>query len=181
MFLLLLFLLHLECICFIVRYFVYFCCLEFDDRCPRIYSLIGPCPALDCRRIPICRQNQVCCPTRCGGAGCADLPGGKLVYSVLFMKGLSEVESSRTHFEVLSLGLEGQVLGLLASSPRKLACPRKTFWKTEKLFGKRFFVEIARKIFVKTFFFFGEHLRLCPWSLDLASDFFCVLGLGLES
>ena len=33
-----------------------------------------------------------------------------------------EVESSRTHFEVL--GLEGQVLGLEASSPRKLACPR---------------------------------------------------------
>ena len=69
-------------------------------------------------------------------------------------------------------------------------------------------------MFVKTFFFFffGEHLRLCPWSLALASsipvlglesvcprkgcpwpwpriffvslalasDFFCVLGLGLE-
>ena len=36
----------------------------------------------------------------------------------------AEVESSRTHFEVL--GLEGQVLGLglEASSPRKLACPR---------------------------------------------------------
>ena len=45
---------------------------------------------------------------------------------------LAEVESSRTslasrtHFEVLGLGLEGQVLGLglEASSPRKLACPR---------------------------------------------------------
>ena len=42
----------------------------------------------------------------------------------------AEVESSRTslasstHFEVLGLGLEGQVLGLEASSPRKLACPR---------------------------------------------------------
>ena len=44
----------------------------------------------------------------------------------------TEVESSRTslasrtHFEVLGLGLEGQVLGLglEASSPRKLACPR---------------------------------------------------------
>ena len=79
-----------------------------------------------------------------------------------------------------------------------------------------FFVEIAWKIFVKTFFFgdrlknfcealfffFFEHLRLCPWSLALASSipvlglesvcprkgypwprpriFFCVLGLGLE-
>ena len=39
---------------------------------------------------------------------------------------LPEVESSRTDFEVLGLGLEGQVLGLglEASSPRKLACPR---------------------------------------------------------
>ena len=54
----------------------------------------------------------------------------------------------------------------------------------EKFFRKRFFVEIALKIFVKTLFlFFGKHLRLCPWSrafLSLASDFFCVLGLGLE-
>ena len=48
----------------------------------------------------------------------------------------------------------------------------------EKFFGKRFFVEIARKIFVNTFFFFffGEHLRLCPWSL--ASS---IPVLGLES
>ena len=43
---------------------------------------------------------------------------------------LPEVESfrtslaSRTHFEVLGLGLEGQVLGLEALGPRKLACPR---------------------------------------------------------
>ena len=34
--------------------------------------------------------------------------------------------------------------------------------------------------------FFGEHLRLCPWSLtsrglSWASKFFCVLGLGLSS
>ena len=92
----------------------------------------------------------------------------------------------------------------------------------EKFFGRRFWVEIAWKFFVKTFFFFfffffgdclknfcealffffGEHLRFvslvlglglehsCPWpreclsserlSLALASDFFCVLGLGLE-
>ena len=134
-----------------------------------------------------------------------------------------EVESSRTDFEVLGLGLE-------ASSPRKLACPRledsTIFWKVKilwsgwKIFWKGFFrgdrlrnfcedlfffffLEIAWKIFVKTFFFFffGEHLRFvslvlglglehsCPWpreclsserlSLALASDFFCVLGLGL--
>ena len=40
-----------------------------------------------------------------------------------------------------------------------------------------FFFEIAWKIFVKTFFF-GEHLRLCPWSLALASS---ISVLGLES
>ena len=124
--------------------------------------------------------------------------------------------ASRTHFEVL--GLEGQVLGLglEASSPRKLACPRledstifwivkilwsawKFFWKTcfrgdrlknfcEDLFFLFFFLEIAWKIFVKTFkdlFFFGEHLRLCPWPrafLSLASRVSvlgkAVLGLG---
>ena len=130
---------------------------------------------------------------------------------------LASRTSSRTDFEVLGLGLEGQVLGLglEASSPRKLACPRledsTIFWKVKilwsgwKIFWKAFFVEIAWKIFVKTFFFFfGEHLRFvslvlglglehsCPWpreclsserlslALALASDFFCVLGLGLE-
>ena len=45
----------------------------------------------------------------------------------------------------------------------------------EKFFGKRFFVEIAWKMFIKTFFF-GEHLRLCP--LFLASS---IPVLGLES
>ena len=72
----------------------------------------------------------------------------------------------------------------------------------ENFFGKRFFVEIARKIFVKTFFFFFFWRALalvslvlglehsCSWpqeclsserlSLALASDFFCVLSLGLE-
>ena len=121
--------------------------------------------------------------------------------------------SSRTHFEVLGLGLEGQVLGLglEASSPRKLACPRlkdstifwnvKILWSAWKIFWKTFFsgdrlknfcedffffwtspeifffLEIAWKIFVKTFFFW-EHLRLCPWSLALASS---IPVLGLES
>ena len=97
------------------------------------------------------------------------------------------MESSRTDFEVLGLGLEGQVLGLglEASSLRKLACPRledstifwivkilwsgwKIFWKTffcgDRL--KNFFLEIAWKIFVKTFFFFLESTSACvlgPW------------------
>ena len=47
----------------------------------------------------------------------------------------------------------------------------------EKFFGKGFFVEIAWKISVKTFFF-GEHLHLCPWSFALASS---IPVLGLES
>ena len=112
------------------------------------------------------------------------------------------MESSRTHFEVLGFGLEGQVLGLglEASSPRKLACPRledssifwiiKILWSAWKIFWKTFFCgdrlknfcvdlffffEIAWKIFVKTFCF-GEHLRLCPWSLALS-----IPVLGLES
>ena len=51
----------------------------------------------------------------------------------------------------------------------------------EKFFGKRFFVEIAWKFLWRPFFFFGEHLRLCPWSLALASmaSRTSVLGLGL--
>ena len=46
----------------------------------------------------------------------------------------------------------------------------------KKFFERRFFLEIAEKILVKTFFF-GEHLRLCPWSLALASS---IPVLGLE-
>ena len=134
---------------------------------------------------------------------------------------IPEVESSRTslasrtQFEVLGLGLEGQVLGLglEASSPRKLACPRledstifwnvKILWSARKIVWKTFFSGDRLKNFCENlFFFFGEHLRFvslvlglglehsCPWpreclsserlSLALASDFFCVLGLGLS-
>ena len=68
---------------------------------------------------------------------------------------LLEVESSRTHFEVLGLGLEGQVLGLglEASSTQKLACPRledstifillKFGGALEKFVGRHVFLEIA--------------------------------------
>ena len=72
----------------------------------------------------------------------------------------------------------------------------------EDLFFFFFFGDRLKKFCEDLFFFFGEHLRFvslvlglglehsCPWpreclsserlSLALASDFFCVLGLGLE-
>ena len=112
---------------------------------------------------------------------------------------LASKASSRTHFE--DLGLEGQVLGvgLEASFPRKLPCLRledstifeslKFCTSPKKIFGRRFFLEIARKKFLKTFFF--ENICACvlgPWpqeglsseGLSLALHFFCVLGLDLE-
>ena len=118
----------------------------------------------------------------------------------------TEVESSRTDFEVL--GLEGQVLGLglEASRPPKLACPRledstifwivQVLWSAWKIFWKTFFCGDRLKNFGKTFFFLEstcacvlglglEHS--CPWpreclsserlSLALASDFFVSLAL----
>ena len=48
----------------------------------------------------------------------------------------------------------------------------------EKFFGKRFFCGDRLKNFCEDLFFFGEHLRLCPWSLALASS---IPVLGLES
>ena len=62
----------------IVQYFVYFCCLDFDDRCPP--RPLDSCPIFNCRRISLCRQGEICCPTRCGRAGCVNLPGGRLTY-----------------------------------------------------------------------------------------------------
>ena len=77
------------------------------------------------------------------------------------------MESSRTDFEVLGLGLKGQVLGLALASRLQvlenwpvLGSRTALFFgmlkfrgALEKFLGKRFLVEIARKIFVKTFFF----------------------------
>ena len=65
----------------------------------------------------------------------------------------------------------------LVSSSRD--CPKKNFWRPlspEKKFWRPFF-EIAWKNFWRPFFFW-EHLRLCPWSLALASR---GSVLGLES
>ena len=89
---------------------------------------------------------------------------------------MSEVQSSRmslasrtslrTHFEVLGLGLEGQVLGLAleASSPQKLACPRledstifwivKILWSAWKIFWKTFFCGDRLKNFCEDLPFF---------------------------
>ena len=143
---------------------------------------------------------------------------------------LASRTSSRTHFEVLGLGLEGQVLGLglegLKSSKIALSSARGTavFFELLKFCGALekflenifrgdrlknfcedlFFLRSPEKFLWRPFFFFGEHLRLCPWSglgplgsfehscpwpreclsserlsLALASDFFCVIGLGL--
>ena len=138
-------------------------------------------------------------------------------YRYRYFAWLAEVESSRTHFEVLGLGLEGQVLGLEASSPQKLLCPRLEdsisfncwnfvdrlkkiledvfYWRTPKnFFWRPFFWRLPEK-FLLGLFFFGEHLRLCPWFLASSIPvlvfervcprkgcpwpriFFCVLGL----
>ena len=138
------------------------------------------------------RNNSICCT-----AWLSSAMARKLCALILHRSPTLEVESSRPHFEVLGLGLEGQVLGLEASSPRKLACPRledstifwivKILWSAWKIFEKRFFVEIAWKIFVKTFFFFFFFWRSPKTFLwrpfffvFLESTCACVLGHGLE-
>ena len=115
--------------------------------------------------------------------------------------------ASRTHFEVLGLGLEGQVLGLglEASSPRKLACPRledsTIFWIVKilrsawKIFWKTFFCGDRLKNFCEDlfFFFFWRALALvslvlclglehsCPWPRECLSSERLSLALALAS
>ena len=140
------------------------------------------------------------------------------------LKSLALALASKVKSLALALASRPQVLEnwpVLGSRTALFFGKLKFCGAVEKFFGKRFFVEIAWKIFVKTFFFFffgdrlknfcedlfffffGEHLRFvslvlglglehsCPWpreclsserlslALALASDFFCVLGLGL--
>ena len=83
--------------------------------------------------------------------------------------------SSRTHFKVL---------GLEASSPQKLACPRlevstifwivKILWSSWKIFWKTCFSGDRLKNFCEELFFFGDHLKnfsedLCAFFLFLRS------------
>ena len=104
---------------------------------------------------------------------------------------LASRTSSRTHFEVLGLGLE-------ASSPRKLACPRlkdstsfwnvKILWSAWKIFWKTIFSGDHLKNFWEDLFFFFFWDRLKNFCEDLFFYFFwralalvsLVLGLGLE-
>ena len=106
--------------------------------------------------------------------------------------------------KVKSLASRPQVLenwSVLGSRTAPFSELLKFCGASEKIFGRRFFLEIAWNFFVKTFFFgdrlknfckdlflFGEHLRLCPWSLAssisvLGLERVCprkaVLGLGL--
>ena len=89
------------------------------------------------------------------------------------------MESSSTHFEVLGLGLEAYKSSKIAqSSAKDYFLNHKNFvGKRQKpcgKFAKIFFLEIARKKFLMTFFF-GEHLGLYSWSLASSSP---VFGLG---
>ena len=121
------------------------------------------------------------------------LPGSNF-FALFCAKKVAEVESSRTHFEVLGLGLE-------ASSPQKLACPRledntifwfvKILWSAWKIFWKTFFCGDRPKNFCEDLFFFWEQSCACvlvtwPWPrafLSLASKVSvlekAVLGFGL--
>ena len=120
---------------------------------------------------------------------------------------LASRTSSRTYFEVLNLGLEGQVfgLGLEASSPRKLPCPRlkdsSTFkpltfcWKTTETLRKicedLFWFSSIEDCLKKNFedLFFWENTCACvlctwPWSrafLSLASGGSVLEGAVLTS
>ena len=105
----------------------------------------------------------------------------------------SEVKSSRTDFEVLSLGVE-------ASSPQKLPCPRlednTIFWTVEilsenvrkickDLLGNRLKKNFWRPFFENTCACVLGLERVCPWPwpqnlfVSLASKG-SVLGLGLR-
>ena len=101
----------------------------------------------------------------------------------------------RPRFEVLGFGLEGQVLGLglEASSPRKLACPRledssifwivKILWSAWKIFWKTYFCGDRLENFCKDPFFFlrsPEKFLWRPFFFFWENTCACLLGLGFE-
>ena len=95
---------------------------------------------------------------------------------------LPEVESSRTRFEVLGLGLEDQVLGLKASSPRledsSIFWIVKILWSAWKIFWITFFRGDCLKNFCEDLFF-GDRPKkffLRPFFFFLESTCACVLG-----
>ena len=95
---------------------------------------------------------------------------------------VSELESSRTDFQVLGLNLEAYKSSKIALSSAK---DSTIFWiikislenarNLAKNLRRSFFRDRLKKIF--DHLFFGEHLRLCPWFLALASS---ISVLGLE-
>ena len=106
------------------------------------------------------------------------------------------MESSRTHFDVLGPRklTHFEVLGLEASSPQKLPCPRlenSSIFGKKNLFFLRFFyfvfLRTPEKKFLKTlFFYFFENTCACVLALERVCPrkgclwpgiFFCVLGL----
>ena len=124
----------------------------------------------------------------------------------LFMSKGAEVESLRTHFEFLGLGLEGQVLGLdlEAYMSSKMPCPwprtalifeslkmghgHDLFftlpWKTPetsvKICKHLFFGGRLEHFFEDLFLFFGEHLRLMSLSSkgSVLEKSILIIGLG---
>ena len=98
---------------------------------------------------------------------------------------LSEVESSRTSLALrTSSRTDFEVLGLEASSPRKLACPRledstifwtvKILWSAWKIFWKTFFCGDRLKNFCEDlFFFFWKALALVSLALGLGLEHSC--------
>ena len=80
-----------------------------------------------------------------------------------------------------SLALASKIKSLaLASRPQALenwpVLRTALFFELLKIFWKTFFCGVCLQNFCEDLFFFGEHLRLCPWSL--ASS---IPVLGLES
>ena len=104
---------------------------------------------------------------------------------MLIQNFLSEVESSRIHFQVLApwpRSLKSSKIALSLAREQHYFLNGKNFVDCLKNVFQTVFLRLTEKNF-KTFFL-GKQLHLCPWFLALASSipvlglgFFCVLGL----